>query len=76
MQMIEDGLERAQLCLTDGITDEAATEVFEILTDIGATIGGLQVECCTEGRMPLYAEALERLTKTQLRLNAELGRSH
>jgi len=76
MQEIEEALVQARSLLSGGITDKAAGDVLAILTGIGSQIGSLQVECCTQARMPLYAETLERLTKTQLSINLELGRAH
>ena len=46
------------------------------LEEAGAQVGNLQVGCCTEARMPLYATLLEGLTRAQLSINRELGRGH
>ena len=76
MQAIESRIDEARSRLGHGLTEEVAGEVTEILKDIGSRLGNLQVECCTELRIPLYAEALEKLTATQLSLSRELGRGH
>ncbi len=76
MQAIEDALGEAGSHLSGGITEATARDVLAILTDVGSQIGRLQVECCTEARLPLYSEALEHLTRTQIGINSELGRGH
>lgn len=76
MQRIEDALDSARSHVSDRMTHASATAALAILTDVGAQIGRLQVECCTEARLPLYAEALEHLTRTQIGINAQLGRAH
>lgn len=76
MKAIESRISEARSRLKQGLTQEVAGEVTEILKDIGSRLGSLQVECCTEIRMPLYAEALEKLTAIQLNMNRELGLGH
>ena len=46
------------------------------LEDAGAQVGSLQIGCCTDARMPLYAELLARLTTAQLSISRELGMDH
>jgi hypothetical protein len=46
------------------------------LEDAGAQLGHLQIGCCTEKRMPLYARMLEDLTTIQLNLNRVRGAGH
>jgi hypothetical protein len=46
------------------------------LEEIGGQIGRLQVGCCTEKRMPLYARMLEDLTDAQLAINRAVGTGH
>ena len=43
-----------------------ATAALETLEEAGAQVGRLQVGCCAPGRLPLYNEMLENLTKAQL----------
>ena len=76
MKAIESRISEARLRLGQGLTQDVAGQVTEILKDIGSRLGCLQVECCTEVRMPLYAEALEKLTATQLSMSRELGLGH
>jgi hypothetical protein len=76
MQAIEEALGDARSNLSGGMTETTAVKVLAILTDVGSHIGRLQVECCTEARLPLYSEALEHLTRTQIGINSELGRAH
>ena len=76
MQRIEDALDSARSQVSDRMSQASATTALAILTDIGSQIGRLQVECCTEARLPLYAEALEHLTRTQIGINSQLGRAH
>ena len=76
MQAIEDALGDVGSHLSGWVTETTAHDVLAILTDVGSQIGRLQVECCTEARLPLYAEALEHLTRTQIGINSDLGRRH
>lgn len=76
MKAIESRVSEARSRLEQGLTHDVAGEVTAILKDIGSRLGSLQVECCTEVRMPLYAEALEKLTATQLSMSRELGVGH
>ena len=70
MQAIEESLVRTRPRLSAGITDETGGDLLGSLKAIGSQLGGLQVECCAPARMPLYAEALERLTATQWSINS------
>ena len=54
----------------------SAEEVHSILEDMGGQIGRLQVGCCTEKRMPLYARMLEDLTDTQIAVSRAVGTGH
>lgn len=76
MEAIESLIGEARSQLVGALTDEVAGDVTKLLRDAGSRLGALQVECCAEARMPLYAEALESLTATQLNMNRELGRGH
>lgn len=40
-------------------------EIVDLLAGAGAEIGRLQIECCAPARMPLYAELLAGLSRTQ-----------
>jgi hypothetical protein len=46
------------------------------LEEIGGQIGRLQVGCCTEKRMPLYARMLEDLADAQLAISRAVGTGH
>lgn len=76
MQEIEDELRSLRASLGDGIDEQSGTAILARLEDIGGRIGTLQVLCCTAARMPLYADALERLTAVQIEVNTELGLAH
>ncbi|MDP2623023.1 MAG: hypothetical protein Q8Q29_04425 [Actinomycetota bacterium] len=54
----------------------AAPAAIARLEEMGAQIGRLQVGCCTEARMPLYARMLEDLTDTQLAISRAVGTAH
>lgn len=56
--------------------DSRADVVIQHLEDAGRQIGALQVTCCAPARMPLYAELLESLMKTQRSINRSLSRGH
>lgn len=58
--------------------DDAASAEAMIggLEDMGAQIGRLQVGCCTEKRLPLYARMLDDLTDAQLAVNRAVGTGH
>lgn len=62
----------------EGIGDDAAAASAAIagLEGLGAAIGRLQVGCCTEKRMPLYARMLEDLTDAQLAISRAVGQGH
>ena len=47
-----------------------------VLEDMGAAIGRLQVGCCTEKRMPLYARMLDDLTAAQIAVARATGTAH
>jgi hypothetical protein len=51
-------------------------EIIEILEGIGASVGHLQVACCTPARMPLYAETLSGLAATQIHISRSAGLGH
>ena len=65
---------RDSLAAVDGPQDPDGA--IEHLEKIGAQVGRLQIGCCTEERLPLYAELLEGLTTVQLTVNEALGRGH
>ena len=65
---------RAQTASIRSIDD--AGVVIGMLEDIGGQIGHLQVACCTEARMPLYADALANLTATQINIASSVGQGH
>lgn len=54
----------------------AAPAAIVSLEEIGGQIGRLQVGCCTEKRMPLYARMLEDLTDAQLAISRAVGTGH
>lgn len=62
--------------LTEFEGEQAAPEVIAALEEIGAQVGRLQVACCTEARMPLYAETLNNLAATQVHVSRSIGRGH
>lgn len=76
MQAILSDIEKAQDAAADATNPESALGIIDGLERIGSQIGHLQVACCTEARMPLYAEALRTLTATQITINGTLGRGH
>ena len=65
---------RAQIDGFDG--RESASQIIETLEGIGAQVGHLQVACCTEARMPLYAETLSGLASTQIHIARSIGTGH
>ena len=65
---------RAQIASIRSIDD--AGVVIGMLENIGGQIGHLQVACCTEARMPLYADALANLTATQINIASSVGQGH
>ncbi len=77
MLALKDSIASATEDLDDHKPDSAAVDrTIATLTDIGAELGRLQVECCAPARMPLYADALEHLTEVQLHFNASSRRGH
>lgn len=57
--------------------DKNDSETIDILKGAGAEIGRLQIECCAPARMPLYAELLAGLSRTQrLVTSANGGMEH
>ncbi len=50
--------------------------LFALLEDAGGQLGRLQVFCCAENRLPLYARMLDDLTRIQLETNRSLGAGH
>lgn len=65
---------RAQTASIRSIDD--AGVVIGLLENIGGQIGHLQVTCCTEARMPLYADALANLTATQINIANCVAQGH
>ncbi len=76
MQTIEEELHAVRSDIEAGIDETSGPAVLAKLEDIGGRLGTLQVLCCTAARMPLYADALERLTAIQIEINTELGLAH
>lgn len=74
METLAATLEAARSNL-EGIeqNNESGATVIAMLEDAGAQLGYLQVSCCVPGRMKLYAEALERLTKAQRGIRRSLA---
>ena len=66
---------RATLAAVEWEPDRIDT-VIARLEDIGASIGRLQVGCCTPARMPLYDDVLTGLTTIQIDLNRVRGTAH
>lgn len=77
MQALAESLSASRRAL-DGIGDDPASAdaVHAILEDMGGQIGRLQVGCCTEKRMPLYARMLTDLTDTQIAISRRTGTGH
>ena len=46
--------------------DVSPEQFAELLEDAGSQVGSLQVGCCAPGRLPLYADVLEALTRARL----------
>ena len=77
MKALAESLAASRLALDKvGGAPESADEVIAALEDMGAQIGRLQVGCCTEKRMPLYARMLEDLTDTQIAVSRAIGQGH
>lgn len=64
------------LIVTVSSDSGAAQSAVMQLESAGAQVGRLQVTCCTENRMSLYATMLTGLSATQIRLNTALGTGH
>ncbi len=67
-------LAEARELATDRADD--ATQVLATLERAGGLIGALQVGCCTEARMPLYAAVLDGLTTAQIAVSRSVGLGH
>ena len=76
MQAILTDINDARSALDTALGPESAQTTIAALERIGSQIGHLQVACCTDARMPLYAEALQTLTATQITINQSLGQGH
>jgi len=77
MLAIKDSIASIQAELNAAEGEPASLErALSHLMDVGGQIGWLQIGCCAEARMPLYAEALERLTAVQLNINETIGNAH
>ena len=57
-----------------GMDVKTAESLMLRLEDAGAQIGSLQIGCCAQTRLPLYAQMLSDLTSIQLDANQWLGR--
>ncbi len=57
----------------DALDGDPAAEraIVDLLADAGAEIGRLQIECCAPARMPLYAELMAGLSRTQRIVRSE-----
>lgn len=64
--------------LATDLTEDAddATQLLATLERAGGLIGALQVGCCTEARMPLYATVLDGLTTAQISISRSVGLGH
>jgi hypothetical protein len=77
MLAIKESIESARHDIDSvGENAGATNDVLAALVEIGGDLGRLQVECCAPARMPLYADALDRLTTTQISINAAVGQGH
>jgi hypothetical protein len=54
----------------DGDSSEPVTDALE---DAGGQVGRLQIGCCAENRLPLYARILNDLTTVQLTMDRARG---
>ena len=75
MAGLAETLSKARVELA-GPASEAREAIIVHLEDAGAQLGRLQVGCCAENRLPLYARMLEDLTKIQLEVNRVAGLGH
>lgn len=74
---LEDTLADARRLLGTVSADPGMAEGAILhLENAGAQVGKLQVTCCSENRMPLYAKMLAVLTASQIRLDTALGHGH
>lgn len=77
MRALAVALDNARHSVGEVSSDTGGTPaVIATLEEMGAQIGRLQVGCCTEKRMPLYARMLEDLTDAQLALSRAAGTDH
>jgi hypothetical protein len=77
MQALAESLAASRVALDQvGGAPGSAEAVIAAIEDMGAQIGRLQVGCCTEKRMPLYARMLEDLTDTQIAVSRAVGQGH
>ena len=73
MEQILTDIDRARRQIDDR---EPAVDVIATLERIGAQVGHLQIACCTDVRMPLYAETLSGLATTQIHISRSIGAGH
>ena len=74
MEALQGTLSRVRSDIGRLETDPPAYDrVLEELKEAGAEIGKLQIECCAPARMPLYAELLAGLSRTQRMVTAARG---
>jgi len=77
MQALAESLAASRVALDQvGGAPGSADAAITVLEDMGAQIGQLQVGCCTEKRMPLYARMLRDLTDTQIAVSRAAGTNH
>ncbi|MDX1469427.1 MAG: hypothetical protein R3258_08795 [Acidimicrobiia bacterium] len=66
MEALQQTLDRVRADIGKLDTDpQAHDRILGELKGAGAVIGELQIECCAPARMPLYAELLAGLSRTQ-----------
>lgn len=74
MEALQQRLTRVRSDIGKLDTDESSYErILEEMKSAGAEIGELQIECCAPGRMPLYAELLAGLSRTQRMVTSARG---
>lgn len=74
MGALQQALDRVRLDIGKLETDDSAYDrILEEMKDAGAEIGKLQIECCAPARMPLYAELLAGLSRTQRMVTSSKG---
>ncbi|HSM02024.1 MAG TPA: hypothetical protein VK960_06255 [Acidimicrobiia bacterium] len=76
MRALADSLEASRRAIASVHDPASAETAIQGLEDMGAQIGRLQVGCCTEKRLPLYARMLEDLTDAQLAISRDAGTAH